>query len=727
MFYKITVSGAVQGVGFRPFVYREAKRLALKGYVRNTSGGVEIVVYDGAFVEILKDKSQLPPLAVIDNINICETDVSDSFFSDFEILGSKFGSGSTEILPDTAICEDCLRELNDSKNRRHKYHFTTCTNCGPRFTITSDMPYDRNVTSMSLYPMCDKCKKEYNDSSDRRYHAQTIACHDCGPKFSFFKDGKVIATSIEAVDCAVTELKDGKIVAIKGVGGYHLCCDATNPHALKALRRLIRRQTKPLAIMVSDISSVSEIAVMSDVEKSLLISKERPIVVLEKKDKDSFSEVSPLDSIGIMLPYAAIHYLILDRVDVPLIMTSCNLPGEPMGTESQSMVNLELSDDRTIVNRVDDSVVKVIDDKSMLLRRSRGFAPKSIDVGVKKDVEIIALGADESNTFSIYKDGKVFMSQHMGDLSNAKVTSLWEKNIEFFLKVTKSKPSIVVCDIHPDYYSTKYASELALRLGAKVVPIQHHVAHAYSVGLEHGLSSFVGITCDGSGYGLDDGLWGGEVFAVKDGDHKRVGHLSEQMLVGGESAVKEPKKMLFGILSRFLTDAELSEVFGSSAGIWGKQIEQDFNILKTTSYGRIFDAASALLGVCDTRTYSGEPAISLESSVSGATPYVLEPVIEEKEGISILNTTILFEFLWKNKDKDKSRLVATVFDYVARGLYLIAESLSGDLPIVFSGGVAYNRYVTGYMIKKGVLVNSKVPAGDGGISFGQIGSVLGSN
>ncbi|MCK5594495.1 MAG: carbamoyltransferase HypF, partial [Candidatus Aenigmarchaeota archaeon] len=245
MFYKITVSGAVQGVGFRPFVYREAKRLALKGYVRNTSGGVEIVVYDGAFVEILKDKSQLPPLAVIDNINICETDVSDSFFSDFEILGSKFGSGSTEILPDTAICEDCLRELNDSKNRRHKYHFTTCTNCGPRFTITSDMPYDRNVTSMSLYPMCDKCKKEYNDSSDRRYHAQTIACHDCGPKFSFFKDGKVIATSIEAVDCAVTELKDGKIVAIKGVGGYHLCCDATNPHALKALRRLIRRQTKP--------------------------------------------------------------------------------------------------------------------------------------------------------------------------------------------------------------------------------------------------------------------------------------------------------------------------------------------------------------------------------------------------------------------------------------------------------------------------------------------------
>ena len=724
MFYKITVTGAVQGVGFRPFIYREAKRLALKGYVRNTSSGVEIVVDDDAFVGILKDKSKLPPLAVIDDVKIENTDISDSFFTDFEILSSKFGEGSTEILPDTAICADCLRELNDSTNRRHKYHFVTCTNCGPRFSITNDMPYDRNVTSMSEYPMCDKCKKEYNNSSDRRYHAQTIACHDCGPQLSFFKDGKVIATSTDAVDCAVTELKDGNIVAIKGVGGYHLCCDATNPHSLKALRRLIRRQTKPLVIMVSDISSVSEIAVVSDAEKSFLISKERPIVVLEKKDKDSFLDVSPLDSIGVMLPYSALHYLILDMSEGFIVMTSCNFPGEPINTESQSIVRLELSDDRKIVNRVDDSVVKVIDDKSMFLRRSRGFAPKSIDVGVKKDIEIIALGADESNTFSIYKAGKVFISQHMGDLSNAKAASVWEKNIEFFLKVTKSRPSIVICDMHPDYYSTKYASELGLRLGAKVVPVQHHVAHAYSVGLEQGLSSFVGITCDGSGYGLDDALWGGEVFVVKDGDYKRVGHLGEQMLVGGESAIREPKKMLFGILSRFLTDSEISDMFGSSAVIWNKQIDQDFNILKTTSCGRIFDAASALLGVCDTRTYSGEPAVSLESSVSGATPYGLEPVIEEKDGGFILNTTCLFEFLWENRDKDKSRLAATVFDYVSWGLYLIAESLSGDLPIVFSGGVAYNRYVTGYMIKKGVLVNSKVPAGEGGISFGQIGSVL---
>ncbi|NOQ56325.1 MAG: carbamoyltransferase HypF [Nanohaloarchaea archaeon] len=727
MFYKIIVIGAVQGVGFRPFVYREAKRLALKGYVRNTSRGVEIVVDDGAFVDILKDKSRLPPMAVIDHIDIEKTDILDSFFSDFEILGSKLGGGITEVLPDTAICADCLRELNDNLNRRHRYHFTTCTNCGPRFSITKDMPYDRNMTSMSEYNMCDKCKKEYLNPFDKRYHAQTIACHDCGPKLSFFKDGKMIATSSEAVDCAVSEIKNGNIVAIKGVGGYHLCCDATNPYALKMLRKVIKRPSKPLAIMVGNISLVTDIALISSSEKSELTSKERPIVVLQKKDKGSFLKVSALDSIGIMLPYTALHYLILDKIKVPLVMTSCNVPGEPMDTESQSMVNLELSDDRQIVNRVDDSVIKFIDDKRLFLRRSRGFAPRSIDVGVKNDVEIIALGADESNTFSIYKDGKVFVSQHMGNLSNVKAVNAWEKNIDFFLKITKSRPSIVVCDMHPDHYSTKYAYEFASKIGARVVPVQHHVAHAYSVGLEHGLSSFVGISCDGSGYGLDGGVWGGEVFVVKDGDYRRVGHLSEQILVGGESAVLEPKKMLFGILSRFLNDAELSDVFGSSAVMWKKQIDQDFNILKTTSCGRIFDAASYLLGICNKRTYSGEPAITLESSVSGATPYGLEPVIETSDGVLILNTTVLFEFLWENKDKDKSRLAATVFDYVSRGLYMIAESVSEDLPIVFSGGVAYNRYVTGYMIENGVLINLKVPAGDGGISFGQIGFVLSNN
>ncbi|MBW6462510.1 MAG: carbamoyltransferase HypF [DPANN group archaeon] len=724
MFYKITVSGAVQGVGFRPFIYRAAKKIALKGYVRNTSSGVEIVVNDGAFADILKDKSKLPPLAVIDDIKVEETDISVSFFTDFEILGSKFGGGNTEILPDTAICEDCLRELNDTSNIRNKYHFTTCTNCGPRFSITSDMPYDRNVTSMSFYAMCDKCKKEYNNPSDRRYHAQTIACHDCGPQLSFFKDGKVVAKSFDAVKCAVVAIKEGNVVAIKGVGGYHLSCAATNPYALKMLKKIIKRPSKPLAIMVSDLSCASDVAVISDTEKSELLSIERPIVVLEKKDRSSFLKVSALDSIGIMLPYTALHYLILDRFKGPVVMTSCNFPGEPINTESQGMVDLELSDDRKIVNMVDDSVVKVIGDKRLFLRRSRGFAPRSVGVGVKKDVEIIALGADESNTFSIYKGGKVFVSQHMGNLSNAKTASVWEKNIKFFLKVTKSKPSIVACDMHPDYYCVKYATKLALKLGARVVFVQHHLAHAYSVALEQGFSSFVSISCDGSGYGLDDGVWGSEIFVVKNGDYKRVGHLSEQMIVGGESAVREPKKMLFGILSRFLNDEELSAMFGSATVMWKKQIDMDFNIVKTTSCGRIFDAASALLEICDKMTYSGEPAISLESFAAAATPYELEPVIEEKDGVLILNTTCLFEFLWKNRDKDKARLAATVFDYVSRGLYLIAESVSGGLPIVFSGGVAYNRYVTGYMIKKGVLINSKVPAGDGGISFGQIGFVL---
>ncbi len=724
MFYKITVTGAVQGVGFRPFVYREAKKRGLKGYVRNTSSGVEIIVDDKSFASVIKDKKILPPLSDIESVDIDMFAVDSSFFSDFEIVPSKSSYGFTCVLPDISICDDCISEISDPKNRRRGYYFTTCTNCGPRFSVTLNTPYDRRTTTMSKFVMCGKCEKEYSNPSDRRFHAQTTACPECGPELNLSYGGKISARSDEAIRKACLEIKKGEVVAVKGIGGYHLCCDAENDDSVAKLRGIIRRSSKPLAVMVRDIEEAVKIANISREEKSALISNKRPIAVLQKKDRHSYSLISPLDSIGIMLPYTALHYLILDILKRPIVMTSCNLPGEPIDMNSQSLAGLELSNQRDISNPVDDSVLKFVGGKQLFLRRSRGFVPMPIDVDIKDAPDIISFGSQESNTISIYKGGKVFISQHIGDTSHVNVMEVLKKTANFFIKTTGSRPKIFACDMHPDCYIALYAKNIALKAGAELVPVQHHIAHAYSVGLEAGLSSFGAIVCDGSGYGLDGNVWGGEIFVFKDGkDVNRVGHLEEQALIGGESAIREPKKMLFGIMSKFLDEKELSNQFGDNSAIWKKQIIDGFNVQKTTSAGRVLDAASAFLGFCEKRTYTGEPAMALESAVNGAKPYDLEPVIDKGQ-VKVLKTTPLFEFLWDMQDKDKKRLAATVHDYLSRGLFSIADSASRGLPIVFSGGVAYNRYITGYMLKKGVIVNSKVPCGDGGISFGQVGYVL---
>ncbi|MEA3229968.1 MAG: carbamoyltransferase HypF, partial [archaeon] len=392
-------------------------------------------------------------------------------------------------------------------------------------------------------------------------------------------------------------------------------------------------------------------------------------------------------------------------------------------TDNQKLSGTELADERKIINRVDDSVLKFIDSKITYLRRSRGFAPMPINISQKNAPELIALGSQESNTISICSKGKVFISQHIGDTSKTKTMDFLKNTVEYFLKFQNMRPKIILCDMHPDYYTTRYAKELASSLDAKVIHIQHHIAHAYSVALENGFSSFTAISCDGSGYGLDKNIWGGEIFLFKNNATQkdaRIGHLEEQMLIGGESAIKEPKKMLFAIMSKFMNNTELDTLFDARKDIWKKQINERFNTMKTTSTGRILDAASAFLGFCSKRTYTGEPAIVLENAAKNAKPYDIEPVIEKKEK-TILKTTPLFEFLWENRDKNKPRLAATVHNYLAGGLLRIAQRTSKGMPIIFSGGVAYNRYITAYMLENNVIINSKVPAGDGGISFGQIG------
>ncbi len=705
--YKFIIQGVVQGVGFRPYIYNACKKAGLKGYVQNTGNGVIVEVDNKEkFIKILKS---VPPLARIDSFEIKEIPELIEF-TDFTIKKSS-GKGFAEIPPDLYLCNDCLKELRDTKNRRHNYFFITCTNCGPRFSITKKSPYDRKTTTMNEFQMCKQCRKEYTDPSNRRYHAQTIACHNCGPKLSLLINGKKAKgkTQLELIKQAAELIKNNKIVAIKGIGGFHLACNLKTKTA-KKLRKITNRPNKPYAVMCRDIKMVRRIALPTDKEKQLLESIERPIVLVKKKKP--LKGITELDTVGVMLPYTALHYLLFDYLNEPIVMTSSNYSQEPITTKAeQQLTEFVLNHNRKIENSIDDSVVKVINKKILFLRRSRGFVPKSIPINAGRE-QILALGAEMNNSFTIYKNGRAILSQFLGNTANLAAFNHYKKSIEKFLAFTKAKPSVILADMHPEYSTSKYAAEIAEKHGAKVIRVQHHLAHAFSVGAEQQLNDFASIVCDGLGYGLDGTLWGGEVF----NGTKRIGHLEPQFQLGGDSAAIFPGKMLFSILQKFLSFEELKKFMHgfneNELVIMENQLRQKFNCPITTSTGRILDAASFLLGFCDKRTYDGRPAMLLEANSSK--PLKIEPVIKGNE----LMTTPLFEFLVENIKKDKKRLAATVQFYLAKGLHEIASNYNDS--IVFSGGCAYNKIMTSFMLEKGVKVNEKVPSGDGGISFGQI-------
>ncbi len=714
--YKISIKGTVQGVGFRPYIYRKAKERGLTGYVKNIGGGVEIVVDDKEFINFLDD---LPPLARITGYLISK-EKEDKKYDDFSILKSTRSSEETELPPDIFMCKDCLRELRDHFNRRHEYYFITCTNCGPRFSMIEDYPYDRPLTSMKDFEMCPSCRKEYTDPMDRRYHAQTIACRECGPKLKLFK-GKEDITSgsdIDTIRKACGLMLAGDVISIKGVGGFHICSLASES-SVKKIRNMLRRADKPFAIMVRDIVMLKSIAHVSSYEQGLLESPKRPIVVLRKKARDILPHVSELDSIGVMFPYTALHYLLFDFINQPLVMTSCNLPGEPVSL-TENLGRYFLTHERRIVNRCDDSVIKVIDETQSFLRRSRGYVPLPVKLGIScKDT--LALGAELNNVVCAAKKDKCFLSQYVGDTSRYETAKFMGDAALMLTRLTRLKPKIVACDLHPNYSSTLLAKELARKHDARLVQVQHHKAHVASVAAEHGITDYVGIAMDGMGYGEDGKVWGGEVFEVKDrARFKRIGHLEEQPQLGGDSAAIYPKKMLFGILSRIIGDDELlgMKIFSENeASLYLKILEGGFNTPMTSSAGRILDSVSALLGICDFRSYDGRPAMLLESEATRALK--LKHRYSEEDGRKILLTSSLFRFLLENLEKDKGVLAATAQMYIADGLYKIAKQSAGDKPIVFSGGVAYNRMISGFLIDKGVLVNKEVPCGDGGICFGQ--------
>jgi hydrogenase maturation protein HypF len=726
--YRFKIKGVVQGVGFRPYIYNACTETGLCGFVQNTGDGVIVEVDDKEQFEKLLKKA--PENSNIESYEVEEIDVEHGSFT----IKKTEGTGYSEIPPDFYICDDCVADMNDETNRRHNYFFTTCTNCGPRFSTTRSAPYDRDTTSMDYFPMCKECKLEYENPKDRRYHAQTIACHNCGPKLTLYKNDEIIAQNVTQdsvqntsnrngwtapVEETAELIKRGEIVAIKGIGGFHLVCN-TNPETVAKLKKLTGRTDKPFALMCKDIETARSLSSARAKEEEILLSKERPIVLVKKGNlaRRELSHVSELDTIGIMLPYSALHYLLFKHIDEPLVMTSSNFSDEPISTKKESQISEYVLDhDREITNATDDSVVKVINEKPFFVRRSRGFVPESIKAPVGEK-NILAVGAELNNTFAIYnKVGRITPSQYMGTTSNVKTLERYKESVHAFLNYTNAKPDLIVSDLHPNYNTTRFAETLSEELQVPIKRVQHHKAHAYGVALENNLSDFVAIVSDGLGYGDDGNIWGGEIFV----NDERVGHLEEQIQLGGDSAARFPSKMLFGILRKFMDTLEVEKYMRKAfppdvLALLNKQLQEKYNSPTTTSTGRVLDAVSFLLGFCDERTYDGRPAMLLEANSSK--PYEIEPTIQN----NVLMTTPLFEYLIENFHKDKKRLAGTAELYIAKGLFEIAKQYKKS--IIWSGGVAYNKIMTEFMMENEVLTHNKIPPGDGGISFGQIAYVL---
>ncbi len=711
-FFRFTVTGTVQGVGFRPFIYTACVQAGLLGYVQNIGSGVIVVVNNAAALKRIL--AATPPPIRIDHTDIQKTNERCTNFR----IRSSHGSGFAEIPPDLFLCDECLGELSDPHDRRHGYFFLTCTRCGPRFTIALSSPYDRDTTTMNDFAMCDRCREEYENPQSRRFHAQTIACHDCGPRLTLFENGRALT---ELNDTAIFKriviaLKRNEIVAIKGVGGFHLI-SATTQEAITSINHLTGRSDKPYAVLCRDIAMARTIATLTPQEEELLTSAARPIILAKKNI--TTPPASELDTVGIMLAYTALHILLFEHYRKPLICTSSNVHDAPITTtQSEQFVPLVLDHDREIHNAADDSVIKVISEIPLFIRRSRGFVPQSIAIDTPNTTPLLALGAEMNNTFALYDGhGRVILSPHIGNTSHPETFERYRQSIDRFLDYTHIVPQAILCDAHPTYRTSLYGKELAENLSLPLIPIQHHRAHASAVATEHGLKDFVAIVCDGLGWGDDGTIWGGEIFE----NSTRIGHLETHPQLGGDSAARSPHKMLYGILRSFLTPTEikpfmLNRFSHDECDILEKQFTEKFNTPLTSSCGRVLDAVAALLGLCSERTYDGRPAMLLEAHSS--TPVAITPIIDG----SILRTIPLFEYLVQNVHEDKSRLAATAQHYLAEGLYTIAAKK--NKPIVWAGGCAYNRIMTEFLLEHGVLVNREVPPGDGGISFGQIAAYL---
>ncbi|GAB4419872.1 MAG: carbamoyltransferase HypF [Anaerolineales bacterium] len=783
---KIHITGVVQGVGFRPFVYGLAKKYQLNGWVRNTSAGVDIEV-DGegdvldSFVKALRDEA--PPLSRIDELTASFGPANG--FRSFDIVHSEAVEGAFQpISPDVSICEDCLRELFDPSDRRYRYPFINCTNCGPRFTIIKDIPYDRPKTTMASFPMCPDCEREYTDPLDRRFHAQPVACPACGPQVWLEKTtangpqtmrlSSVVARPLSVVenDAAIHEarsmLESGKIVAIKGLGGFHLACDATNPEAVRELRNRKLRVDKPFALMMPDLETVEKHCFVDDAERELLDSGARPIALLKRRPESPIAaECAPKqDTLGVMLPYTPLHYLLFansprspipDSQFPPLVMTSGNLSEEPIATDNNearerlsSLADAFLMHNRDIHVRCDDSVVRVFangrqttDNKQSSaagrlsslypIRRSRGYAPFPVKLPFESP-PLLAVGPELKNTFCITNEDYAFLSHHIGDLENYETLQSFEQGIAHFESLFRVKPKAIAYDLHPNYLSTRYAIQRAERENLPTFNIQHHHAHIAACMAEHGLDGsqpVIGFAFDGTGYGEDGAIWGGEVLVADYKSYERVVHLDYFPLPGGDAAVKKPARTALALLWSLGMDwdenlAPAAEFCADDRTLLKTQLEKQINSPMTSSMGRLFDAAAALAGVRQAVNYEAQAAIEFEALADldedGAYPFKREQdVIQVRSAVEALVADVL-----------AGVPVSVISARFHNGLSRLALEICQNLrvarnmnEVALSGGVWQNitllRRTLSLLQKDGfeVYIHQQVPANDGGLSLGQ--------
>jgi hydrogenase maturation protein HypF len=744
---QIHITGIVQGVGFRPFVYNLARRLNLNGWVRNTSAGVDIEV-DGeqdvldVFVNALRDES--PPLSRIDELTASFRPANG--FTSFDIVHSEVVEGAFQpISPDVAICDDCLRELFDPSDRRYRYPFINCTNCGPRFTIIKDIPYDRPKTTMAGFKLCPDCEREYTDPTNRRFHAQPVACPVCGPKVTFERlNVGTMANSEDAIQETRKALANGEIVAVKGLGGFHLACDATNAKSVTELRSRKLRVDKPFALMMPDLEMVEKHCMVNDEERQLLTSTARPIVLLKRKSESNIiKEVAPhQDWIGVMLPYTPLHYLLLEKTQgfpEALVMTSGNLSEEPIATDNNEarerlskLADAFLMHDRDIHIRCDDSVVRAFQHVNVdPIRRSRGYSPFPVKLPFDAP-QLLAAGSELKNTFCITNGNYAFLSHHIGDMENYETLRSFEQGVEHFERLFRVKPEAIAYDTHPNYLATRYALERAEREGLPTVAVQHHHAHVAACMAEHGLNEpVIGASFDGTGYGEDGAIWGGEFLVGDYKSYQRAAHLEYFPLPGGDAAIKRPARTALALLWSLGLDwdenlAPIKEFCTEDLVTLRVQLEKRINTPMTSSMGRLFDAVSALAGARQKVNYEGQAAIEFEALADEAEAEIYSFELNQNQvrvrGVveALVKDVMAGVPIEKISGRFHNGLAESVREMVSK---ISAET--GIRAVVLSGGVWQNltllRRTSSLLQKDGfvVYIHREVPTNDGGLSLGQ--------
>ena len=713
----------MQGVGFRPFIYNEATALKLNGYVQNTSYGVyiEVVCDEKTLNQFLENIStKLPKISKITNLYFEKIEYKE--FNSFKIVHSEtVNSKKALVQSDIAVCADCLNEFNDPANRRYKYFLINCTNCGPRYSIINTLPYDRKNTSMAKFQMCEACASEFDDVTNRRFHAQPISCETCGPKLSV------------DVDVVIDKIKNGKIIALKGLGGFHLICDAKNEDAIKILRERKSRATKPFALMYPNIEMIKSIYTVNESEEELLLSYNKPIVLIQT-DKSPNELIAPnIDRIGLFLPYTPLHHLILDKFNSPIIATSANLGDEPIIRTSSDIekslygiADLVVDFDRDIINSIDDSIMQVVANKNITLRLARGFTPKSFKLKKPLKRKVLAVGANQKNSIALAFEDIVIMSGHIGDLNSIEAFEYFERTVETFKRFYDFEPDLIVCDKHPEYETTKWAKKQK----CEVVQIQHHYAHTLACMFEHQIETEVlSFAFDGTGAGDDGTIWGGEVFLADKNSYNRVHHLKQFKLLGSQKAIKESKRVALSLLFDSFSIDEVLELDNASVKSFSKdEIEslhvawqRSINSPLTSSFGRVFDAISSLVGISHVSSYEGESALMIEK--------YYDENIKDKFSYKVVDDEIDLSSMIKEivTIKNRRQIVSMFINSVVDVICTISRNYR-QMPIVVTGGVFQNRVLLEELMKSEIsgrlIFQEETPINDGSIALGQIYSQM---